>query len=121
DDVTLTVPRGEVFGVLGSNGSGKSTLIRLISTLLLPDAGRIEVFGHDVVDEDMAVRHLINRVSVDAAFFKKLSAWENLIYAARLYGLPSGQVRARSIEILGQLGLKASRIDEPLEHMSRGM
>jgi ABC-2 type transport system ATP-binding protein len=121
DDVTLTVERGEVFGILGSNGSGKSTLIRLISTLLLPDGGRIEVFGHDVEREDMAVRHLINRVSVDAAFFKKLSAWENLIYAARLYGLAGPDVRARAIAILGQLGLKASRIDEPLEHMSRGM
>jgi ABC-2 type transport system ATP-binding protein len=121
DDVTLAVERGEVFGILGSNGSGKSTLIRLISTLLLPDGGRIEVFGHDVMREDMAVRRLINRVSVDAAFFKKLSAWENLIYAARLYGLAGTDVRARSIEILGQLGLKASRIDEPLEHMSRGM
>src|SRR5262245_7252558 len=121
DDVTLTVERGEVFGILGSNGSGKSTLIRLISTLLLADAGRIEVFGHDVEREDMAVRRLINRVSVDAAFFKKLSAWENLIYAARLYGLAGPHVRERAIEILGQLGLKASRIDEPLEHMSRGM
>jgi ABC-2 type transport system ATP-binding protein len=121
DDVTLTVERGEVFGILGSNGSGKSTLIRLISTLLLADAGRIEVFGHDVERENMAVRRLINRVSVDAAFFKKLSAWENLIYAARLYGLAGPDVRERSIEILSQLGLKASRIDEPLEHMSRGM
>jgi ABC-2 type transport system ATP-binding protein len=121
DDVTLSVERGEVFGILGSNGSGKSTLIRLVSTLLLPDGGRIEVFGHDVEREEMAVRRLINRVSVDAAFFKKLSAWENLIYAARLYGLAGTDVRGRSIEILGQLGLKASRIDEPLEHMSRGM
>jgi ABC-2 type transport system ATP-binding protein len=121
DDVTLTVERGEVFGILGSNGSGKSTLIRLISTLLVPDGGQIEVFGHDVERDDMAVRRLINRVSVDAAFFKKLSAWENLIYAARLYGLAGPGVRERAIAILSQLGLKASRIDEPLEHMSRGM
>lgn len=78
DDVSIVVPPGEIFGILGSNGSGKSTLIRLVSTLLLPDAGRIRVFGHDVVREDMAVKHLINRVSVDAAFFKKLSPWENL-------------------------------------------
>jgi ABC-2 type transport system ATP-binding protein len=121
DDVDLTVPRGEIFGILGSNGSGKSTLIRLISTLLLPDAGAIRVFGHDVVREEMAVKQLINRVSVDAAFFKKLSPWENLSYAARLYGLPHREARRRSIEILGQLGIKQSRIDEPLERMSRGM
>src|SRR5688500_943765 len=72
DDVSITVPRGEIFGILGSNGSGKSTLIRLISTLLVPDAGTITVFGHDVVKDEMAVKRLINRVSVDAAFFKKL-------------------------------------------------
>jgi ABC-2 type transport system ATP-binding protein len=121
DDVDLTVPRGEIFGILGSNGSGKSTLIRLISTLLLPDAGAIRVFGHDVVREEMAVKRLINRVSVDAAFFKKLSPWENLSYAARLYGMPNKQARRRAIEILSQLGIKKKRIDEPLEHMSRGM
>jgi ABC-2 type transport system ATP-binding protein len=121
DDVSIEVPRGEIFGVLGSNGSGKSTLIRLVSTLLLPDGGTLEVFGHDVVREDMAVRRLINRVSVDAAFFKKLSAWENLIYAARLYGMAGAETRERSIAILRQLGMKASRIDEPLENMSRGM
>src|SRR5207249_825383 len=111
----------EIFGILGSNGSGKSTLIRLISTLLLPDAGAIRVFGHDVVRDEMAVKRLINRVSVDAAFFKKLSPWENLSYAARLYGLPHREARRRSIEILGQLGIKQSRIDQPLERMSRGM
>jgi ABC-2 type transport system ATP-binding protein len=121
DDVNLTVPRGEIFGILGSNGSGKSTLIRLISTLLLPDAGAIRVFGHDVVEEEMAVKRLINRVSVDAAFFKKLSPWENLSYAARLYGMPNHEARLRAVEILGQLGIKKKRIDEPLEHMSRGM
>src|SRR5262249_3786000 len=62
DDVTLPIQRREIFGVLGSNGSGKSTLIRLISTLLMPDTGRIEVFGHDVVREERAVQRLINRV-----------------------------------------------------------
>ncbi len=58
-----------------------------MSTLLTLDAGRVEVFGHDVEREEMAVKRLINRVSVDAAFFKKLSPYENLAFAARLYGL----------------------------------
>ncbi|TAK20505.1 MAG: ABC transporter ATP-binding protein [Chloroflexota bacterium] len=121
DDITLTVEKGEIYGVLGSNGSGKSTLIRLVSTLLLPDAGTMSVFGHDVVRDDMAVRRLINRVSVDAAFFKKLSPWENLVYAARLYGMHAGEAREKSVAILQQLGIKRGRIDEPLENMSRGM
>jgi ABC-2 type transport system ATP-binding protein len=121
DHVDLTVRRGEIFGVLGANGSGKSTLIRLIATLLLPDAGEVRVFGHDVVREEMAVKRLINRVSVEAAFFKKLSPMENLLYAARLYDLDMRTVRPRVVEILGELGIRRERAFEPLERMSRGM
>ena len=121
DDVTLTIRRREIFGVLGSNGSGKSTLIRLISTLLLPDTGRIEVFGHDVIREERAVQRLINRVSVEAAFFRKLSPMENLLYSARLYGVPAGQAREQIRAILVRLGIKSDRIGQPLESMSRGM
>ncbi len=119
--VTFQVPRGEIFGILGPNGSGKSTLVRLIATLLLPDSGQITVFGHDVVREEMAVRRLINRVSVEASFFKKLSAMENLLYGARLYGLDGRQARQRSLEILTRLGLKEDEIFQPMEEMSRGM
>ena len=90
ENVSFKVEEGEIFGVLGPNGSGKSTLIRLIATLLLPDRGDIQVFGHDVVDEPMKVQRLINRVSVEASFFNKLSPMENLLYGARLYGM-SGQ------------------------------
>jgi ABC-2 type transport system ATP-binding protein len=121
DDVSLLVARGEVYGVLGANGGGKSTLIRLVSTLLTLDSGRIEVFGHDVVRDEMAVKRLINRVSVDAAFFKKLSPYENLVYAARLYGLPAGQARREAERILARLGIARNRLGEPLEQMSRGM
>ncbi|MBI2939995.1 MAG: ABC transporter ATP-binding protein [Chloroflexi bacterium] len=121
DRVDLDVQRGEIFGVLGANGSGKSTLIRLVSTLLIPDGGEVRVFDHDVVAEEMVVKRLINRVSVEAAFFKKLSPMENLLYAARLYGLDAGEARRRIVEILGQLGIEARRVGEPLEKMSRGM
>jgi ABC-2 type transport system ATP-binding protein len=121
DHVDLDVRRGEIFGVLGANGSGKSTLIRLIATLLIPDGGEVRVFGHDAVVEEMAVKRLMNRVSVEAAFFKKLSPMENLLYAARLYDLPAGPARVRIVEILTQLGIDGKRIEEPLEHMSRGM
>jgi ABC-2 type transport system ATP-binding protein len=121
DDVSLRVERGEVYGVLGANGGGKSTLIRLVSTLLTIDSGRIEVFGHDVEREEMAVKRAINRVSVDAAFFKKLSPYENLVYAARLYGLPGRMARDEAGRILARLGMARDRLDEPLEQMSRGM
>jgi ABC-2 type transport system ATP-binding protein len=121
DRVDLDVERGEIFGVLGANGSGKSTLIRLVATLLLPDDGEVRVFGHDAVADEMQVKRMMNRVSVEAAFFKKLSPMENLLYAARLYDLPANPARARIVEILGQLGIDERRVYTPLEHMSRGM
>jgi ABC-2 type transport system ATP-binding protein len=121
DDVSLTIRRREILGVLGSNGSGKSTLIRLISTLLLPDEGTVHVFGHDVVREERAVQRLINRVSVEAAFFRKLSPMENLLYSARLYGVPAREARKQITSLLTRLGIKPDRIGQPLESMSRGM
>jgi len=121
DDVSIRVERGEVYGILGANGGGKSTLIRLVSTLLTLDSGRVEVLGHDIERDEMAVKRLINRVSVDAAFFKKLSPHENLLYAARLYGLKAGEAQREAERILARLGIAKSRLDSPLEQMSRGM
>lgn len=121
DHISFSVRDGEIFGVLGPNGGGKSTLIRLISTLLLPDAGSITVLGFDTVRQPMQVQQLINRVSVEASFFKKLSPMENLIYGARLYGLESRQTRKLIFEILTRLGLEKRAITNPMEEMSRGM
>jgi ABC-2 type transport system ATP-binding protein len=121
DHVTFSVHDAEIFGVLGPNGSGKSTLIRLIATLLLPDAGSISVFGHDVVSQPMQVQRLINRVSVEASFFKKLSPMENLLYGARLYGMEGKETRHKVMEILVRLGLEKDTIHKPMEEMSRGM
>jgi ABC-2 type transport system ATP-binding protein len=121
DRVSFQVRRGEVFGILGPNGSGKSTLVRCIATLLLPDEGRITVFGHDVLQEEMAVKQLINRVSVEASFFKKLTPMENLLYGARLYGLGAREARQRILKVLKRLGLKKETAFRPMEEMSRGM
>jgi ABC-2 type transport system ATP-binding protein len=121
NDVSMSIRRGEIYGILGANGSGKSTLIRLVSTLLTLEDGRVEVFGHDIEREEMAVKQLINRVSVDAAFFKKLSPHENLAYAARLYGMDAKLARRQVVEILGRLGVGEKRLDRPVEQMSRGM
>jgi ABC-2 type transport system ATP-binding protein len=121
DNVSFSVHEGEIFGVLGPNGSGKSTLIRLLATLLLPDGGSIQVFGHDVAREPMKVQRLINRVSVEASFFKKLSPMENLIYGARLYGLEGKETRRKVLDILTRLGLEKRTIYQPMEEMSRGM
>jgi ABC-2 type transport system ATP-binding protein len=119
--VSFNVKEGEIFGVLGPNGSGKSTLIRLMATLLLPDEGDMKVFGYDVVTEAIKVQRLINRVSVEASFFKKLSPMENLLYGARLYGMAGAETKVQVVEILTRLGLEERSIFNPMEEMSRGM
>ena len=121
DSVSLRVVRGEIYGLLGANGSGKSTLIRMFSTLLTPDEGSVRVFGLDIRDNEVAVKRLINRVSVEASFFKKLSAMENLVYSARLYGVGPDESRGKALAILRRLGVDMNRVDEPLEQLSRGM
>jgi len=121
DGVSLTVARGECVAVLGQNGSGKSTLVRVLATLLLHERGQVRVFGHDVAREEQAVRRLVNRVSVEASFFKRLSARENLAYAARFYGLTPGRTRTRVPEILEAVGFPAARARVPMEELSRGM
>jgi ABC-2 type transport system ATP-binding protein len=120
-NVSLRLERGDIVGILGANGSGKSTLIRLVSGLLTLDEGRVRVFGHDIEREEMEVKRLINRVSVDAAFFKKLSPMENLLFAARLYGLDAAGAKVRALEILERLGIGEKRVGRPIEQMSRGM
>ncbi len=121
DNVSLLLERGGIVGILGANGSGKSTLIRLISGLLTLDEGRVEVFGHDLAREEMAVKRLINRVSVDAAFFKKLSPIENLLFAARLYGIDARLARRETVRITARLGIAEKRLSRPVEQLSRGM
>ena len=119
--VDFDIERGECVAILGPNGSGKSTLVRLLSTLLLPDGGTATVFGHDAFKDTRAVRRLVNRVSVEASFFKKMSAVENLSYAARFYGLRPHQTKDKIPEILTRVGFPADRRDEPMENLSRGM
>jgi ABC-2 type transport system ATP-binding protein len=121
EGVSFTIERGECVAILGQNGSGKSTLVRLLSTLLLPDGGSATIFGHDVVKEQRAVQRLVNRVSVEASFFKKMSSEENLAYAARFYGMTPRQTRTRIPEILERVGFPTARRHEGMEHLSRGM
>jgi ABC-2 type transport system ATP-binding protein len=120
-DVSFEVRLGETYGLLGPNGSGKSTLIRVLSTLLVPDGGEVRILGHRIPGEEHLVRQKIGRVSVDAAFYKKLSARENLLYSAFLYGLDKAYAERRAIEILETLGLEGEKFTDPLEEMSRGM
>jgi ABC-2 type transport system ATP-binding protein len=119
--VSFTMQRGECVAILGQNGSGKSTLVRLLSTLLISDGGEARIFGHDAFRETRAVQRLVNRVSVEASFFKKMSASENLSYAARFYGMGPAQTRTEIPRILERVGFPADRRSESMENLSRGM
>jgi ABC-2 type transport system ATP-binding protein len=119
-DVSFEIRRGEIYGVIGANGSGKSTLIRMISTLLLPDAGDIRIFGLDVVRDELQVRRLINRVSADPSFFRNMTAMENLLFFGRVYGLTPPRIKRLVPQILERLGLEWERAVEPMSHLSRG-
>jgi ABC-2 type transport system ATP-binding protein len=120
DRVTLRVLPGEIVGVVGLNGSGKSTLVRVLATLTTPDTGTVRIFGRDVVDDAAAVRRVINRVSVDAAFAKEMSPWENLSFASRLYGDRAPERRERALAALARLGLPRDTADRPMKQLSRG-
>src|SRR3954471_17492929 len=119
--VTFTIARGECVAILGQNGSGESTLVRLLSTLLINDGGEARIFGHDAFRDTRAIRRLVNRVFVQASFFKKMSAAENLSYAARFYGMGPAPTRTAVPEILEKVGFPAERRRESMENLSRGM
>jgi len=119
--ISFQVGLRETYGILGPNGSGKSTLIRVLSTLLTPDGGEVKILGYELPRDERQIRQLIGRVSVDAAFYKKLSARENLLYAARLYGIDPRVAEKRAVEILDRLRLAKRRFNDSLEEMSRGM
>jgi ABC-2 type transport system ATP-binding protein len=121
DDVSFSVAKGETYGLLGPNGSGKSSLIRILSTLLVADSGEVSLLGFRLPEQQDRVRQIIGRVSVDAAFYKKLSARENLLYTALLYGQKARDAELRAMSILEQLGMETNKFSTPLEEMSRGM
>jgi len=121
DDVSFSVAQGETYGLLGPNGSGKSSLIRILSTLLIADSGYVKLMGFTLPEQQEQVRKIIGRVSVDAAFYKKLSARENLLYTALLYGQKARDAERRAMDILEQLGMENAKFSTPLEEMSRGM
>ncbi|MGW7298935.1 ATP-binding cassette domain-containing protein [Streptomyces sp. NPDC054829] len=105
DGLDLTVPRGTVHGILGPNGAGKTTLVRVLSTLLRPDAGRIEVAGHDVVAQARAVRARIGLLGQHAALDEELGGRQNLEMFGRLYHLGARHARVRADELLERFGL----------------
>ncbi len=120
DGAGLEVPAGMVFGLLGPNGAGKTTLVRILATLLAPDAGRAEVFGHDVVREPAAVRELIGLTGQFAAVDELLTGRENLEMFGRLFKLSRERAHRRADELLARFDL-AQAADRPARTYSGGM
>src|SRR2546421_9804726 len=118
--VDLLVPEGTVFGLLGPNGAGKTTLVRVLATLLTPDAGRAEVFGLDVVESAPAVRELLGLTGQFAAVDEILSGRENLMMFGRLFDLSPAEARRRADELLERFDL-ADAADRPARTYSGGM
>src|SRR3954465_13914980 len=116
----LEVPQGTVFGLLGPNGAGKTTLIRILATLLTPDAGHAEVLGHDVVREPAAVRELLGLTGQFAAVDEILTGRENLQMFGRLFDLSRDEARRRAAELLERFEL-ADAADRPARTYSGGM
>jgi ABC-2 type transport system ATP-binding protein len=120
DGVDLAVRRGSVYGVLGPNGAGKTTTIRMLATLLRPDAGSARVLGHDIVREGDAVRGVVSLTGQMASVDEDLTGRENLILLGRLLGLPRAHAKARADELLEAFGL-AEAAGRLVKNFSGGM
>ncbi|WP_206880733.1 ATP-binding cassette domain-containing protein [Alicyclobacillus mali (ex Roth et al. 2021)] len=120
DGISLSVQAGTVYGLLGPNGAGKTTTVRMLATLIRPDAGQARIFGHDVVKDAHRVRQLIGVTGQYASVDETLTAAENLVLFARLLGQSRREARATAERLLEQFGLTEAR-NRPLKHFSGGM
>jgi ABC-2 type transport system ATP-binding protein len=120
DGLDLVAEPGRVLAVLGPNGAGKTTFVRTIATLIRPDAGRLEVAGHDVLREPATVRRMIGLAGQYAAVEPTMSGRENLEMVARLFGQGAAEARANGADVLEELGL-AEDADRLVRTYSGGM
>lgn len=119
-DATFAIPRGTLFGLLGPNGAGKSTCLKMITTLLVPTAGRVSVNGFDTTDEPMAVRRSIGYAPEEPLIYAGLTAREFVELSAELHGLDPKSARAATVEVLAHMEL-SERADDTVATFSKGM
>ena len=120
DGLSLDIAAGELYGLLGANGAGKTTTLRMVTGLLKPDAGSVEVFGIDALRDPRAAKRLIAWLPDEPMLYDKLTPVEYLEFVAGLWQMPAARARARAEELLVRLDLWSQR-DERCEGFSRGM
>ena len=120
DCIDFDVSRGEIFGFLGPNGAGKTTTIRMLAGLTKPSAGEAKVFGYDIQHEALAAKELMGIAPEVSNIYDEMSAWDNLIFAAQLYGVPKNERDRRAKELLELFGLY-ERSRDVVGNFSKGM
>ncbi|MDP4144624.1 MAG: ABC transporter ATP-binding protein [Bacillota bacterium] len=120
NNINLQVEQGEIYGLLGPNGAGKSTTINMISALLNPSKGKIEIMGYDIGKETMKAKKNLGIVPQDIAVYESLTAFENVKFFASLYGLKGAELKSKSLEALEFVGLSDRMKDYP-KNFSGGM
>ncbi|MCD6290535.1 MAG: ATP-binding cassette domain-containing protein [Anaerolineae bacterium] len=120
DHISFAVHRGEVFGFLGPNGAGKTTTQRMLTTLLEPSEGRIIINGYDLARDAYPVKRQMGLVPEESNVYTELTAWDNLMFTARLYRVPRKERAERARELLQAFGLWEKR-DIKVEAFSKGM
>ena len=120
DHVNFEVHQGEVFGFLGPNGAGKTTTQRMLTTLLEPTEGRILINGHDLAHDAYPVKRRMGLVPEESNVYTELTAWDNLMFTARIYRVDRGEQTARARELLETFGLWEKR-DVKAQDFSKGM
>ena len=118
--VSFSIEEGEIFGLLGPNGAGKTTTLSILSTLLIPDEGEVTIGGHDLVRGAKQIKRLIGFVPQELALYPTLSAWDNLTFFGRIYGLQGANLKERTTTVLSLVGL-SDRAADPVQTFSGGM
>ena len=120
DGISFVIRTKEIFGLLGPNGAGKTTTIRMLSTILAPDAGDVRIGGHSVIHERDEVRKRIGVCPQELALYPELSAFDNLVFFGRMTGLSGRAAKARAWAVLAEVGLE-DRGGETVKKYSGGM
>lgn len=108
-DLTLEIEEGSVFGLLGPNGAGKSTTVMMLCGLMRPDSGSISVFGLDVMSNGIVIRQRVGVAPQEIALFPTLTAYENLFYFGRMYGMQASEIKAQIKKYLTTFGLSEKK------------